>query len=383
MHRLIALIFIVFTFLSCSPQQDSVERITEDGVEVVLNHLEPYKIKGEPTSLILEEERVIDLEDPYFAEIGLGEIELFAVDSGGNIYFVTGVHKEYWIFKFDGQGKLIGSLCRKGQGPQEVQFVMWGGIDTNDNIAITDQVHRKAFLFDNEGNFKRESKNPKGIFGLYPLENGNYISFWQFRGELDPDDEYIPQGYSLYNHNLEEIKVLDIYKYPSSRKKGWSGTYINPLFIWRTEGDYIYIGNEGRGYEFLVYDLDGNLLRKIRKEYDPVLFPESIRKKRQARYDQTGQKVFFKKYWPPYLSFVVDDEGRIYARTYEEGNASGEFMYDIFNQDGIFILRKSMNIYTWGEIDLSAVVKKNHLYCLQEKENGFKKLVIYKMNWRD
>ena len=36
-----------------------------------------------------------------------------------------------------------------------------------------------------------------------------------------------------------------------------------------------------------------------------------------------------------------------------------------------------------GEIDLSAVVKKDHLYCLQEKESGFKKLVIYKMNWSD
>jgi hypothetical protein len=260
---------------------------------------------------------------------------------------------------------------------------MWGGIDSNNNIAITDQVHRKAFVFDNAGNFIKESKNPKGIFGLYPLENGNFIAFWQFRGERDPDDEYFPQGHSLYNPDLEEIKVLDIYKYPSSIKKGWSGTYINPLFIWRAEGDYIYIGNEDRGYEFLVYDLDGNLLRKIRKEYDPVLFPESLRKKRQARYDQIGRKVFFKKYWPPYLSFFVDDEGRIYTRTYEEGNAPGEFMYDIFNPEGIFILRKSMNIYTWGEIDLSAVVKKNHLYCLQEKENGFKKLVIYKMNWRN
>ncbi len=377
------LISIVLILLNCTSNSDNVERTTEDGVEVVINHLEPYNIKGEPTSLVLEEERVIDLEDPYFAEVGLGEVELFGVDSEGNIYFWTGAHKQYWLFKFDGQGKLIGSLCRKGQGPQEIQFVMWGGIDSNDNIAITDQVHRKAFVFDNEGNFIKESKNPKGIFGLYPLENGNFIAFWQFRGELDPDDEYFPQGFSLYNPDLEEIKVLDTFMYPSSIKKGMSGTYINSLFIWRTERDYIYIGNEDRGYEFLVYDMDGNLLRKIRKEYDPVLFPESLRKKRQARYDSIGRKVFFEKYWPPYLSFFVDDEGRIYARTYEEGNAPGEFMYDIFNPEGIFIMRKSMNIYTWGEIDLSAVVKKNHLYCMQEKENGFKKLVIYKMNWRD
>jgi len=204
-----------------------------------------------------------------------------------------------------------------------------------------------------------------------------------FHSELDPDAEYFSQGFSLYDPALEEIKVLDIFKYPSSRKKGMSGTYINSLFIWRKEGDFIYIGNEDRGYEFLVYDLDGNLLRKIRKEYDPVLFPESLKKKRQERYESFGRKVFFEKYWPPYLSFFVDDEGRIYARTYEDGNAPGEFMYDIFSPEGVFIMRKSMNIYTWGEIDLSAIAKKNHLYCLQEKESGFKELVVYRMNWRD
>jgi hypothetical protein len=383
MHRSISLILIILIMLSCSPQNDEVERTTEGGVEVILNHREPYKIKGEPSSLFLELEKVIDLEDPYFAEVGLGETELFDVDSQGNIYLLSDQNNENRIYKFDGQGEFLDAFCRKGQGPEEIQFVMWGGIDSNDSIVISDQVSKKGFVFDNNGNFIKGTRNPKGEFAIYPLENGNYISFWQFRGELDPDAEYFPQGFSLYNPHLEEIKVLDIFKYPSPRKKGMNGTYVNSLFIWRKEGDFIYIGNEDRGYEFLVYDLDGNLLRKIRKEYDPVLFPESLRKQRQARYESFGRKVFFEKYWPPFLSFIVDDEGRIYARTYEEGEASDEFMYDIFNPEGIFILRKSMNIYTWGEIDLSAVVKKKHLYCLQEKENGFKKLVIYKMNWRN
>jgi hypothetical protein len=382
-HKWIRLIPIFLILLHCSPQQDTVEKIMEDGVEVVINHREPYNIKGEPTSLILEEKWVIDLEDSYFAEMGLGETELFDIDSQGNIYLLSDQNNENRIVKFDGQGKFLDAFCRRGQGPEEIQFVMWGGIDSKDHIVISDQVSKKGFVFDNNGNFLRETRNPKGEFAIYPLENGNFISLWQFRGELDPDAEYFPQGFSLYSPDLEEIKVLDIFKYPSSLKKGMSGTYVNSLFIWRKEGNLVYIGNEDRGYEFLVYDLDGNLLRKIRKEYDPVLFPESLRKERQARYESVGWKVFFEKYWPPYLSFIVDDEGRIYARTYEEGKAPGEFMYDIFNPEGIFILKKSMNIYTWGEIDLSAVVKKGHLYCLQEKESGFKKLVIYQMNWSD
>jgi hypothetical protein len=33
----------------CTPKQDEVERINEDGVEVILNHREPYVIYGAKT----------------------------------------------------------------------------------------------------------------------------------------------------------------------------------------------------------------------------------------------------------------------------------------------------------------------------------------------
>ena len=43
-------LFLAMTlfFISCGPKEDSVERIIEDGVEVVINRLEPHTIKGEP-----------------------------------------------------------------------------------------------------------------------------------------------------------------------------------------------------------------------------------------------------------------------------------------------------------------------------------------------
>ena len=83
---LIVLSLISLFFLSfCGPKQDEVDKIIEDGVEVVLNHQEPYKLKNEPTNLILTETMKIDLERTDLAELGLTDSYGFDVDSQGNI----------------------------------------------------------------------------------------------------------------------------------------------------------------------------------------------------------------------------------------------------------------------------------------------------------
>ncbi len=66
--------------------------------------------------------------------------------------------------------------------------------------------------------------------------------------------------------------------------------------------------------------------------------------------------------------------------TYEEGENPGEFMFDIFNPDGVFIGRKSLNAWIWESL-VKAKIKNNLFYCVQEKESGYKKLVVYKMKW--
>lgn len=71
--------------------------------------------------------------------------------------------------------------------------------------------------------------------------------------------------------------------------------------------------------------------------------------------------------------------------TYEKGKDSKEYIYDIFNPDGIFIGRTSLGNYgrliEQAEIPLLTLTKKNRLYCLREKESGYKELAVYKMEW--
>ena len=46
-----------------------MERYVEDGVEVIVNHLEPYKIPGELTTLAFEDEIVVKLEIHMFTSL--------------------------------------------------------------------------------------------------------------------------------------------------------------------------------------------------------------------------------------------------------------------------------------------------------------------------
>ena len=65
---IILLFSAILMFISCGPKQDKIEKYTEDGVEVIVNHLEPYRIEKEPARLYLEEQLRIDTESEVIAE---------------------------------------------------------------------------------------------------------------------------------------------------------------------------------------------------------------------------------------------------------------------------------------------------------------------------
>ncbi|MCP2518888.1 6-bladed beta-propeller [Candidatus Aminicenantes bacterium AC-335-K20] len=120
MKKIIYAFLISLLLIYCVKNQEKVEKTIVDGVEIIVNHLEPYKIKGERIDFILEKEFVIDTENEELAKAGVDLIRDFDVDSEGNIYCVG---KEV-IFKFDKKGNFIKTIGRKGQGLGEFLSVL-------------------------------------------------------------------------------------------------------------------------------------------------------------------------------------------------------------------------------------------------------------------
>jgi len=388
MKKIINLFLILFLALCCGPRLEKIEKTMEDGVEIVVNHLEPYRIKGERSILSLEKEFTIDTEKDEIAKLGLTDIwGSFDADSEGNIYLISPKSSDNVIFAFDKEGNFVRTFGRKGQGPGELQAQVYGSLFLNvtfkDEIAISDHNNNKISFFRKDGSLVKETKLDSRTGFAMPLENGNYLIV---KSIINPQGDYINQRLLILgNGQFEEIKELDRQSVPNPViGKRLKGFYY--VFSWSVAKQKIYTGFQERGYEIFVYDFEGKMIRKIKKEHRPVPVSEEYKKSYMKQFEAPvfapiRSKIYFPDSMPAFHAFFTDDEGRLLVMTYEKGENPGEYIYDIFNADGLFIGRKSLKIYN-DENFLYAKIKHSRLYCLNEKESGYKELVSYKVRWK-
>jgi len=66
-------------------------------------------------------------------------------------------------------------------------------------------------------------------------------------------------------------------------------------------------------------------------------------------FDKIRDKFYFPKSMPPFHYFLTEEEGRIFVMTYEQGEYPREYIFDIFNEEGVFIGRKSPKDFSFSE----------------------------------
>jgi hypothetical protein len=381
MKELFSYLVAISFLVSCGGKQPKVDKVIEGGVEVVLNHVEPYILKGQPSQLNLKEETRIDFEQAKYSGLGLKEPDFAEADSQGNIYVVEQYSaSDFFIYKFSPTGEFIKKLGKKGQGPGEVQGISGVVVNKSGHLLIADRSTGKLLEFDADGNLIKEIKAHHVMQEVVPLENGNYLAR---RMAKDPS-EGRRWFLCLFNSDFEEVKKLDSVDMSAYVPgKPTPGTILS--FYWRVAGNKIYIGNEQRGYELWVYDFDGNLLRKIRKEYKPAPYPEEFKKQTEelaAR--QPDLNLTARRDMPPFNSFFPDDEGRLYVMTYEQGHSQDEIIHDAFNKDGVLVARVPLGKYgIMGRAlnHLRATATNGRFYRVAFKENGYPELIVYRMAW--
>lgn len=395
MKKLSTLLCIIPFLLHCGPRQDIVERIMEDGIEVVLNHLEPYTVEGASSSLTLIEEISIDTGDDSVAELGLTDIWAINVDGSGNIYLWNSPRsKENLVHKFDPNGNFLKSFLKRGQGPDEVQSPNLPIITVKNDFVVTDYFPKKLLYLSFDGEIKQEVSLETRALIVYPLENGN---FFVNETRQEPSGAYSDDIMNLYNSEMKEIKQLLFYREEDFRTASkMKATMIDrPYILWAISANRIFVGdNDQSVYEVDVYDHDGNIVRKIRKEFMPVGVSDEykknilgpLEKSPNATVRDVAKRIFFPKYMPPYQSLFCDDQGHIFVMTFEVDEASKSYICDVFNPEGIFISRVSFGNYAeWEKIiagSLVIIAKNNKVYCRTRKDSGYVNLVVYKMTWQ-
>lgn len=316
---LVVFSLLILIFSCCKRDKWEGRIYTENEVTVVEN--EGLGLWGKET-----EKKIIFTED---ITLGVEEGEDYlmfhhlrnvAVDSDLNMYILDGGN--YRLLKFDKDGNFIWSTGRKGQGPGEFQYPGKVIITHDGEIVVSDS--RSLNFFDAQGKYKRTVKIGKSFRNVTFLTDGRMFINIFLLGQPGIAAEY-------YSADGEFIKKFpDEYRYGPKMSPNLGASIGGGYF--QLVGDKIYFSVPDQ-YEIREYDLEGNILRKIRR--DVKLKPPNIIVRSGGR----GVSVRPSDSSGP--CFIIQDEIfinclEIVEKKSEEEYVSERFL-DFFNEKGQFL----------------------------------------------
>ena len=126
-------------------------------------------------------------------------------------------------------------------------------------------------------------------------------------------------------------------------------------------------------YELKVYSDEEELIRIIRKPFNPVRITE---KEKNALRKRESREVTIPEYHTPFSRISVDSEDRIFVRTYIKTETGEKIFYDVFDAEGRYIagvpLKASIFFCLW---------RKDKLYTLETDKEGYIYVQRYRVEW--
>jgi len=339
---------------------------TVDGVIVVSNGKKPAPTPGRPTRLTMTAELTVGLSknpDESFTDVSY-----LVVDGEGRIFCLD--IKDQKIKVFDKNGEFLRVIGKQGQGPGE--FGLAVGIQlTGDNLLmVEDNANKRLALFKPTGEFVRyiSMADKLGLVSLMLDAQGNYLGR-EF--VIDKSNGKMFFEAKKFDQNLKPLFTLDKIEYPipdPGSKAKMNFLEMKSVYQLDPAGN-IYYGRN-RTYDIKVYSPEGKHIRTIEKEYDRIkITQQDIEEMIAATANITPgvdyKKLFaFPEYYPPYDSFVLDEKGRLFVRTFTKGKAEDGYEVDVFDAKGRFIAQFA----TKSDLKL---FKKNKAYGVEVTADGF------------
>ena len=357
-------ISIFMMLVSCQKQKAEWKGTIEevDGVTIVKNPKEPMYRED---VFSLEEELSIGVVDGPETEMFSGVIDI-EVDVDGNIYILD--YRESCCRVFNPAGKFLRTIGSPGQGPGELERPSSLHICQDNQLWIADSRNRRIAIFTAMGKFLRNVSTGKVRITNIDIDSkGNIIGT---RFVMSEDKNYL-QEVQKFNSDMEYEFTLESAPFPADPRRKIRNTIFPFLDYQFANQDQIVYGFP-LTYELKVYDLQGNLLRKIYKLYDPVVVPQETKEKLK-KLELLDYKMVVSNHWPAYAQFRVDDKGWIYVGTYEK--VLDNFCWDVFDEDGRYFARIHLNFSL-------VVIRNNNWYVLKGDEDGYQFVKRYKVTWK-
>jgi hypothetical protein len=378
MKKIVRVGLSVSLILFCLGAAEAQKIRTVEGVTIVSNGKKPSPPAGQPSHITLAEELTIGLSE-NLDEAFSGEI-VFVVGPDGSIFALDS--KDQKVKVFDKNGKFLRLIGKQGQGPGE--FGMASGVQlTGDQLLLVeDVIGRKLALFKPSGEFVKNI-SMTGALGMVNMMldgRGNYLG-----REMGLTEGNAKMFFEIkkYDQNLKPLFTLDKIEFPlpiPGSKTKMNILEMMSLYQLDSAGNIFYGRNAS--YEIKVYSPEGKHIRTIEKEFDRTKVTQQDIDEMLARMPNVTpgmnvkEMVAFPEYFPPYQSFVLDDQGRLFVRTFTKGKVKDEYEIDVFDAEGRFIAQ----FITKSDLRL---FQKDKAYGVEETAEGFRVIKRYAVSWRE
>lgn len=369
----ISLFLSVFIMLiSCQKQKaewkGSIEE--EKGVTVVKNPKEPIYSEG---VFILEEELSMG-EAEGREEYLFNLIISIAVDDEERIYVAD--RKESHVKLFNENGKYLRTIGKKGQGPGEMQMPIYVQISSQNELIVHDYIAQRLSFFSLDGKYLRQKSTAKTRNLFIPIKmdsHGNLIVTAAFAP--------LPIGgkkLKIYDSNLELLTMV------TKEERGIRGVFDIGKPSWYCDispSDNIVWG-DSKEYVLQILNSKGDLIKIITKDHDRVEITAEDKERYEKLYAEPikiGMKLNFRGHFPAFSEISVDDEERIFVKTYERVEGKEDlFYFDVFESGGKYIAKIPIN----ANLNRNSIWKRNKLYTIEEDEEGYQVVKRYKVIWK-
>ena len=343
-----------------------------NGVTVVANDKKPVRVKGQPSQITLVEE--MSFGGRSNPDESLSQVTFFAVDGEGRVVALD--FKEQRIKLYDKTGQFVRQIGKSGQGPGELGMPTGVQVLADGTIAVEDAGNRRLAFFKPSGEFIKNI-SMAGTFGLVNVlldGKGNAIG-----REMGLSEGNAKMFYEIkkFDADFKPLFTLDKIEFPIPVPG--SSTRINILGMISSyqidPAGNIYYGRNV-DYEIKVYNPEGRHFRTIQKEYERVKVTQADIEEMLEQIPNTvpganiKDMISFPDYFPPYQSFFLDDQGRLYVRTFTKGKAQGEYAIDVFDPEGKFIAQfiTKSDLRIW---------KAGRAYGIEETGEGYQVIKRY------
>ena len=345
----------------CSQEREWKGKIEkENGAEVVKNPAEPM---FEEAVLHFEEEFSLG-EKEEKEEYRFSRISGIAVDKEERIYVLDYI--EAHVKVFDKNGLFLRHIGKRGQGPGELASPFSIDITPCDEVMIQDLNNRKILYFSLEGQFIKSISTAEWVIvGSKTDSKGHVVAVVS---SMQPDKQVI--ALKKFDGGLNPLVS---FRSISLLRRNSSFNPFGPDIGWALTDDDFVICGYPENYVLDVYDPEGNLIRIIHKEAKPVKISQGEIENAKKRLPGP-MKLDVPKYHSAYRDFTVDEEGRIFVRTWEKSEDANQYYFDIFDSAGKYIVKIPI-------LFNPAVWKNEKVYAIEEDDNGFHVVKRYKVIW--